>query len=49
MQHLPTSHRLCEGRNLYLRRTNPMDAALLFERAFGNPEFMRLYRLNDVP
>jgi RimJ/RimL family protein N-acetyltransferase len=26
-----------------------MDATLLFQRAYGNSEFMRLYRLNDVP
>lgn len=40
---------LCQGRSLYLRRTVPNDAALLFDKGFSQREFMRLFRLNDSP
>ncbi|MBX2864879.1 MAG: GNAT family N-acetyltransferase [Leptolyngbyaceae cyanobacterium MAG.088] len=32
-----------------MRRTVPNDAPLLFEKAYSNREFMRLFRLNDQP
>ncbi|MGD1806202.1 GNAT family N-acetyltransferase [Dapis sp. BLCC M126] len=38
---------LHQGRSLILRRTLPEDAPLLFEQMYNNPEFMRLFRLND--
>lgn len=40
---------LHQGRSLSLRRTIPEDAPLLFQRAYQNVEFMRLFRLNDRP
>ncbi|MEO1131805.1 MAG: GNAT family protein [Cyanobacteria bacterium J06639_1] len=40
----PLLHR---GRSLSIRRTAPIDAALLFERMYHNPHFMHLFRLND--
>ena len=42
----PTLH---QGRSLFLRRTIPSDAPLLYQRAYQNLEFMRLFRLNDRP
>lgn len=43
---LPTLH---QSRSLYLRRTVPNDAGLLFHKGFSQREFMRLFRLNDTP
>ena len=43
---LPKLH---ESRSLYLRRTVPNDAGLLFRQGFCQREFMRLFRLNDRP
>lgn len=40
---------LHQGRSLSLRRTIPSDAPLLYQRAYQNLEFMRLFRLNDRP
>ncbi len=40
---------LCQSRSLYLRRTVPNDAAVLFDKGFSQREFMRLFRLNDTP
>lgn len=40
----PLLHR---GRSLAVRRTAPRDAAFLFKQMYQNPEFMRLFRLND--
>ncbi|WP_216093247.1 GNAT family N-acetyltransferase, partial [Candidatus Marithrix sp. Canyon 246] len=34
------------GKNILLRRTIPADANILYENAFGDSEFMRLFRLN---
>ncbi|MEL7314696.1 MAG: GNAT family protein [Cyanobacteria bacterium J06559_3] len=42
---LPLLHR---GRSLVVRRTAPEDAALLFKQMYQNPDFMRLFRLNDA-
>jgi ribosomal-protein-alanine N-acetyltransferase len=36
-----------QSRSLWLRRTVPEDAKLLFEVGFSQREFMRLFRLND--
>ncbi|MEO0852953.1 MAG: GNAT family protein [Cyanobacteria bacterium J06648_11] len=41
----PLLHR---GRTLSLRRTAPQDAAFLYANMYGNPEFLRLFRLNDT-
>jgi ribosomal-protein-alanine N-acetyltransferase len=38
---------LHQGRSLTLRRTQPSDAPLLFEKMYSRYEFMRLFRLND--
>lgn len=40
---------LHQSRSLYLRRTAPSDAGLLFHQGFSQREFMRLFRLNDLP
>lgn len=40
---------LNQGRSLSLRRTMPNDAQLLFDKAFSQPDFMRLYNLNYRP
>lgn len=40
---------LHQGRSLLLRRTVPNDAPLLYQQAYQNLEFMRLFRLNDCP
>jgi len=40
---------LHQSRSLYLRRTVPNDASLLFDKGFSQREFMRLFRLNDLP
>jgi RimJ/RimL family protein N-acetyltransferase len=40
---------LHQGRSLSLRRTLPSDAPLLYQRAYQNLDFMRLFRLNDRP
>ncbi len=37
-----------QGRSLSLRRTAPVDAPLLYERMYSNPEFMHLFRLNNT-
>ncbi|MGB3205866.1 MAG: GNAT family protein [Crinalium sp.] len=37
------------GRTLYLRRTVPNDAQLLFAKAFSQPDFMGLYNLTYRP
>lgn len=39
----PILHR---GKHLLLRRSTPTDAELLFKQAFGEQEFMRMFRLN---
>ncbi|MDJ1170093.1 GNAT family protein [Roseofilum sp. BLCC_M154] len=39
---------LHQGRSLTLRRTQPSDAPLLFEKMYSRYEFMRLVRLNDL-
>ncbi|MGD1942113.1 MAG: GNAT family N-acetyltransferase [Leptolyngbyaceae cyanobacterium] len=46
MQSVPIFH---ESRHLQLRRTVPNDAEILYERGFSQREFMRLFRLNDMP
>jgi len=37
---------LHQGRTISLRRTAPVDAELLYEKMYTNPEFMHLFRLN---
>lgn len=37
---------LHKGRTISLRRTAPVDAELLYEKMYTNPEFMHLFRLN---
>lgn len=41
--------RMNQSRSLWLRRTVPADAEILFHKGFSQQEFMRLFRLNDQP
>jgi len=40
---------LHQGSTITLRRTIPADAALLYEKAYRNLDFMHWFRLNDTP